>query len=200
MLDAESCFHCGQPVPGGSDYPVDIDNVMHNMCCPGCQAVAQAIVDAGLTDYYNYRTNNALTAQQILPEFLSELDVYDQPNLQKSFVQSDANTRQAALILEGIVCAACIWLSERHIMQLPGVLEFHVNLATHRARVKWDESQIHLSEILRAGSSQARIQAAAVLGRLGPAASDAAPSQMPAAISLFSIRSDTRGIGRRTRR
>ena len=153
MSDTESCFHCGQPVPGGSYYPVDIDKVTHNMCCPGCQAVAQAIVDGGLTDYYNYRTNKALTAQQILPDFLSELDIYDQPNLQKSFVQSDANTRQAALILEGIVCAACIWLSERHIMQLPGVLEFHVNLATHRARVKWDESQIHLSEILRAIAS-----------------------------------------------
>ena len=33
---------------------------------------------------------------------------------------------------------------------LPGVLEFHVNFSTHRARVKWDDSQIHLSAILRA--------------------------------------------------
>ena len=149
MSDTDSCFHCGQPVPTGSHYPVTINGDTHNMCCPGCQAVAQAIVDGGLTDYYRYRTNNATTASQILPDFLKELEVYDQPNLQKSFVQGDAETKQAALILEGIVCAACVWLSERHIMQLPGVLEFSVNYATHRARVKWDDRQIHLSDILR---------------------------------------------------
>ena len=153
MSVTENCFHCGQPVPAESQYLVSIDNVTHNMCCPGCQAVAQAIVDGGLTDYYRYRTDNAITAKQILPDFLTELDIYDQPNLQKSFVQTDAEIKQAALILEGIVCAACVWLSERHITQLPGVLEFNVNYATHRARVKWDEQQIKLSDILRAIAS-----------------------------------------------
>lgn len=153
MSDATSCFHCGQPVPAGSEYPVSIDSTEHNMCCPGCQAVAQAIVDGGLTDYYRYRTDNAVTARQILPEFLNELNVYDQPNLQKSFVQADADIKQASLILEGIVCAACVWLSERHITQLPGVLEFNVNYTTHRARVKWDDQQIKLSDILRAIAS-----------------------------------------------
>ncbi len=153
MSDTESCFHCGQPVPTGSFYPVTIDDVSHDMCCPGCQAVAQAIVAGGLTDYYRYRTNNATTASQILPDFLQELEVYDQPNLQKSFVQADAEIKQAALILEGIVCAACVWLSERHIMKLPGVIEFSVNYATHRARIKWDDGQIHLSDILRAIAS-----------------------------------------------
>jgi Cu2+-exporting ATPase len=48
------------------------------------------------------------------------------------------------------VCAACIWLSERHLMQLPGVLSFTVNYATHRAQVKWDNSRISLSQILKA--------------------------------------------------
>ncbi len=48
--------------------------------------------------------------------------------------------REAALILEGITCAACIWLNERHVARLPGVLDVQVNYATHRARIRWDDT------------------------------------------------------------
>ena len=57
------------------------------------------------------------------------------------------------MILEGIVCAACVWLNERHISALQGVVEFRVNYSTHRARVRWDDSQIKLSDILQAISA-----------------------------------------------
>ena len=45
----ESCFHCALPVPPGSHYSVVIEGKEQPMCCPGCQAVAQAIVDNNLT-------------------------------------------------------------------------------------------------------------------------------------------------------
>lgn len=147
----QSCFHCGLPVPAGSHYPVTIDGSTHDMCCPGCQAVAQAIVDNKLTDYYKYRTERSQSARQLVPDALSKLELYDRPELQQSFVRTDAeHIKEASLILEGIVCAACVWLSERHVMQLPGVISFQVNYATHRAQVKWDDSQIRLSQILKA--------------------------------------------------
>jgi len=150
----EDCFHCSLPVPKNSSYLVEIDGQEQSMCCPGCQAVAQAIVDGGLTSFYQYRTDTSPTARAVVPEVLKELSLYDKPELQRSFVTSDEkNTKQAALILEGIVCAACVWLNERHINALPGVIEFRVNYSTHRARVKWDDTQIHLSEILKAISS-----------------------------------------------
>jgi len=147
----QACFHCGQPVLPGSAYPVEIDGAARPMCCRGCQAVAQAIVDGGLQDYYRHRTEAAPTGRELVPEMLKELDLYDRPELQARFVDvDDENTREASLILEGIVCAACIWLNERHVNRLPGVGEFRINYATQRARVKWDESRIHLSDILRA--------------------------------------------------
>jgi len=149
-----SCFHCGLPVPPGSHYQVEIDGQPRPMCCPGCQAVAQAIVDGGLADYYRHRTATSVTAQNLVPEELQNLAIYDQPEVQRSFVTKEprdaAEVKQASLILEGIVCAACVWLNERHVNALPGVIEFRVNYATHRAQVKWDDTMIHLSEILRA--------------------------------------------------
>jgi Cu2+-exporting ATPase len=147
----QECFHCGLPVPSGASYAVRIDGQVRPMCCPGCQAVAQAIVDAGLVDYYRHRTSLARTGESVLPAVLAELDLYDRPDLQDRFVQVDAqDVREASLILEGITCAACVWLNERHVGRLPGVLEFRVNYATHRARVRWDRTRIRLSDILKA--------------------------------------------------
>ena len=152
MSDTPSteCYHCGLPVPPGSDYRVEIDGASRAMCCRGCQAVAQAIVDGGLVDYYRYRTETPKSARDLVPEALKELDLYDRPDLQQSFVRSEgAEVREASLILEGIVCAACVWLNERQVNALPGVLEFRVNYATHRAQLRWDDSRIHLSDILK---------------------------------------------------
>jgi len=148
-----ACFHCGQPLPHGIDLKVEIDSIARAMCCRGCQAVAEAIVAGGLTDYYRFRTLSAPTARESVPEFLRQSTVYDNPAVQKSFVrQSGGQEREASLILEGIVCAACVWLNEQHLAKLPGVLAVSVNYATHRARVRWDDSQVHLSRILQAVS------------------------------------------------
>ena len=150
---SETCYHCGQPVPAGIELHVEINHVAQPMCCRGCQAVAEAIVAGGLSDYYQFRTENAPTARAVVPEFLRQVAAYDNPALQKTFVRSgDGNVREASLILEGIVCAACVWLNEQHLAKLPGVLSVSINYATHRARVRWDDSQLHLSRILQAVS------------------------------------------------
>jgi Cu2+-exporting ATPase len=149
----ETCFHCGQPVPSGVKLRVVINHIAQPMCCHGCQAVAEAIVAGGLSDYYQFRTENAPTARDVVPEFLRQVAAYDNPTLQKTFVRSEnGNVREASLILEGIVCAACVWLNEQHLAKLPGVLSVSINYATHRGRVRWNDTQVHLSRILQAVS------------------------------------------------
>jgi len=145
------CFHCGLPVPPGVDLTVLVNNRAEPMCCHGCQAVARAIIDAGHSDFYRHRTAPSATGAELVPEFLRQTRVYDHPEVQKSFVRDAGDhQREASLILEGITCAACIWLNERHVGQLPGVLDVQVNYATHRARIRWDETRIRLSDILQA--------------------------------------------------
>jgi Cu2+-exporting ATPase len=151
--EAGTCYHCQQPVPQGVDLRVEIDGVTQPMCCRGCQAVAEAIVAGGLADYYRYRTDAVPTARELVPAFLRQTAVYDNPAVQKAFVRdAGGEIREASLILEGIVCAACVWLNEQHLAKQPGVLAVSINYATHRARVRWDDSQIHLSRILQAVS------------------------------------------------
>jgi Cu2+-exporting ATPase len=146
------CFHCGLPVPKGASYSVEINKKHEPMCCIGCQSVAQAIVENNLTDFYTHRTKNSNKPADLIPK---ELFVYDNEDLQKSFVHYDSESddgsiREASLILEGIVCAACVWLNEHHVKQLKGVIDFRINYSTHRASLKWDNNQIKLSEVLEA--------------------------------------------------
>ena len=147
--DPQHCFHCGEPVPRGASYPIRVGHEIRPACCRGCQAVAQTILDSGNADYYRLRTELPKTPEAALEE-LRKLKLYDLPEVQQSFVKAEGDIREASLILEGIVCAACIWLNERHLQQLPGVIAADINFSTHRARVRWDDTRIKLSDILAA--------------------------------------------------
>ncbi|HJV06046.1 MAG TPA: heavy metal translocating P-type ATPase [Chromobacteriaceae bacterium] len=148
---SDHCFHCGLPVPEGADYPVLYREKTETTCCAGCQAVAKTIIDSGLADYYDHRSQEARQAEALPQELLEQIRLYDSDELQKSFVhREEGNVREAALILEGITCAACVWLNEQHIRRLPGVISVDINYTSHRARVRWDNSQVQLSQILEA--------------------------------------------------
>ncbi|HEY8353779.1 MAG TPA: heavy metal translocating P-type ATPase [Methylophilaceae bacterium] len=143
------CYHCGLPVPADAHYSAVVLQEPRAMCCQGCQAVAEAIVANGLEDYYRYRTELPRNVEDLVPEELRELALYDHPEVQKGFVSSaSGDLKEASLILEGITCAACIWLNERHLKQLKGIQQVFINYTTHRARIVWDERQIKLSDIL----------------------------------------------------
>ncbi|MGD9870677.1 MAG: heavy metal translocating P-type ATPase [Thauera sp.] len=145
------CYHCGLPNPPETQHYVRIDGRARRMCCVGCEAVAQSIVDNGLVDYYRHRDAMPETRREALPVELQELGLFDHPDFQKSFVQPvGEHEREANLILEGITCAACVWLNENHVARLPGVSAIQINYATRRARVRWDERQVKLSDILAA--------------------------------------------------
>ena len=86
-----------------------------------------------------------------MPDELKDLGLFDHPDFQQGFVKPvGEHEREAALILEGITCAACIWLNEQHVAHQPGVTAIDINYATRRARVRWDERRIKLSDILAA--------------------------------------------------
>lgn len=154
-MQTDTCFHCGEPVALADRdpirYPIIYRQLAQAACCAGCQAVAETILGAGLESYYTDRQAPADRAKPLPDEMLSQLALYDSPQVQASFVKIEAGEiREAALILEGITCAACIWLNERHLLRLPGVLDASINYTTYRARVRWDNQRVQLSQILAA--------------------------------------------------
>ena len=147
----DNCFHCGLPVPGSVHLAVRYEGVERAVCCAGCQAVAQGIIDGALDGYYRYRTADAGQAALPPQELLDRLKLYDLPEVQAEFVETaDGDTREAVLMLGGITCAACVWLIEQRLLRLSGVLSADLNYSTRRVRVRWDEGRIRLSDILLA--------------------------------------------------
>lgn len=142
------CFHCGEPVPANSCYALEIKGIVRPMCCPGCQAVAETIMECGLASYYDHRTAPG-TKGDLVPEELAALTHYDLAEVQQDFVTDSGTLREIQLSVEGLTCAACAWLIERHLMTLTGLRYINVNTTTHRARIKWDPDQLSLSDILK---------------------------------------------------
>jgi Cu2+-exporting ATPase len=142
------CFHCGLPVTPGTQFTALIEGASQAMCCAGCQAVAQVIAAGGFESYYRDRT--ALPPPAPAGEGMDDPTIYDLPEVQRGLVRAAAGARETDLLLQGITCAACVWLNERHVARLPGVLAIEVNYTNHRARVRWDPERIQLSQILTA--------------------------------------------------
>lgn len=144
------CYHCGLPVPTGSHFHAQVLGETRDFCCPGCQAVAEAIVSGGLEHYYKHRSETAANPQslpQVLPD---ELALYDRDDVQQPFVEQKGELSETCLLIEGISCAACGWLIEKHLRGMQGIEEVRLNLSNHRLIVRWSDSQVPLSSLLKA--------------------------------------------------
>ncbi len=124
-----------------------IEGQSRPFCCIGCKAVCKAIFDAGLQGFYQRTPEGTLLAPP--PEPPKDIGIYDIDEVQSEFVDDLGDERDIHLLVEGIHCAACIWLIEHTLGQLPGVLSASVNLSARRVQLRWDNRQIKLSAILR---------------------------------------------------
>ena len=149
MSTPTPCYHCGLPVPAGSRFQAQVLGATREMCCPGCQAVADAIVSGGLEHYYKHRSESAANPQSLPQALPDELALYDRRDVQQPFVEHDGELSETCLLIEGISCAACGWLIEKHLRSLPGVSEARLNLSNHRLQVRWADSQLPLSSLLK---------------------------------------------------
>lgn len=111
----------------------------HFFCCTGCEAVFELVQSKGLGDFYERLGKNNLEPVN----FKQNLGVFD------SFVRpTNEGFSEIHLVIDGIFCAACVWLNEKILIEEQGVIEASVNPLTHKARVVFDERQVSLKRIL----------------------------------------------------
>lgn len=162
------CFHCGLPAQADPPIQAHLAGTERRFCCTGCKGVCEAIHAAGLEGYYQRTPEGGIFGPP--PEPPKDLALYDLDEVQEEFVGGLSEIRDINLLVEGIHCAACVWLIEGALTSMPGLQEARVNLTGRRLRVKWDNSRVKLSRILerlgRIGYSAVPFDPAAAEGAL----------------------------------
>lgn len=132
-----ACRHCGQPIAAGAGGI--------EFCCNGCAGAYAFVRELGLERYYAGRSLAAGTRPPRPPEEPAEDTV-------RHAVRAADGTCSLMLLIDGLHCAACVWLIETALVRQPGTLEAHVNLTSRRLRLRWrgaPEEAARLADIVR---------------------------------------------------
>jgi Cu+-exporting ATPase len=135
------CTHCGLEY----DEELMIKDGENFFCCKGCQGVYYLLKDEGLDSFYAKKGDVKLGRPK---EVKDEFKKFDRDGFKKRYVKELKNgTCEINLIIEGIHCSACVWLNEKVLHRLDGILEADINFTTHKARIIYDPNGVSLSKI-----------------------------------------------------
>lgn len=140
---AAACEHCGLPVAAAE---VQRDQ-QHQFCCNGCRVAYQVINGCGLSDYYRIRDGVGADRQAATGRGERYAAFDSRAFLDKHVRRSGSGLMTIELRLEGVHCAACVWLVERLPNVRSGVVQARLSLTSCAARVVWDPTRVRLSEI-----------------------------------------------------
>jgi Cu2+-exporting ATPase len=148
MSRTDGCFHCGEPLPNGPLIFAQLDGIDQPMCCIGCKAVAEFIHSAGLTAFYEFRSQPDSDLQPA--DEPGEWQHYDSADLLARYVHEDRGAAETTLDIGGMYCTACVWLLDKALNQIDAIENVTVNPATRRAVIRWDATRLKFSELLAA--------------------------------------------------
>ncbi|MGQ0720270.1 MAG: heavy metal translocating P-type ATPase [Candidatus Eiseniibacteriota bacterium] len=157
------CRHCGLPVPRERRRRAD------PFCCSGCRSVHDLIGESGLARFYDLRRGAIAPPARDRADSFAWLD---------RLTEGEApGVRRLALDVQGVHCAACVWLLQELFARTPGAVHLRVNPAAGTADVSWSPAggdlRVFLAEALRFGyrfgpaRKQATTRSRGLLLRLG---------------------------------
>ncbi len=136
------CNHCHLEF----DESVMIKEETLNFCCKGCQGVFHLLQDQNLDSFYDKLGNKTIQPPIAVD---SDLNKFDTQSFEKIYVTHDLNGyKEVDLIIEGIHCAACIWLNEKVLFNTDGIIDATINFTNNKAKIVWDSDKIALSQII----------------------------------------------------
>ncbi|HEX6852534.1 MAG TPA: heavy metal translocating P-type ATPase metal-binding domain-containing protein [Candidatus Polarisedimenticolaceae bacterium] len=140
------CAHCGLPVPPARVVAPSAEA----FCCDGCASVHAILVGEGLDRWYALRDADARADRRAARTTGATFDAMDDPAYASVACRERPDgLREVDWVLEGVHCAACVWLVERLPRLAPGVVEARLDLPKSRLRLTWDPARTALSSIAR---------------------------------------------------
>ncbi|MDO8453746.1 MAG: heavy metal translocating P-type ATPase metal-binding domain-containing protein, partial [Sulfurimonas sp.] len=142
MSENITCSHCHLEF----NPSVMIKENEHYFCCNGCQGVFHLLSDSGFDSFYEKAGNVTLTPPT---EQYEDSSNFNSPAFYDRFVKINRDGfSEVALIIEGIHCSACVWLNEKALHKMDGVIEANINFTNNKAVIVWADEVLKLSSII----------------------------------------------------
>jgi len=140
------CNHCHLEFENEIMIKESATNSTLYFCCKGCQGVYHLLKDEHLDSFYDKLGNKSI---QPPIEVASDLNKFDTLSFEKIYITKNNNGfKEVDLIIEGIHCAACIWLNEKVLFNTDGIIDASINFTNNKAKIVWDSDKIPLSQII----------------------------------------------------
>ncbi len=142
MSEKIGCTHCHLEF----SKDVMIVDGEHYFCCNGCQGVFHLLSDEGLDSFYDKVGSTKLAPPT---EQYEDSSNFNAPAFYDKFVEiNEEDFYKVSLIIEGIHCSACIWLNEKALHKMDGVIDVSINFTNNKAHIIWADNVVKLSEII----------------------------------------------------
>jgi len=142
LSDKIACTHCH--LEFSKDVMIEDDG--HYFCCNGCQGVFHLLSDEGLESFYDKTGDTKLSPPT---EQYEDSSNFDAPAFYDKFVQLNSDgLSEVSLIIEGIHCSACVWLNEKALHKMDGVIEANINFTNNKANIVWEDNLVKLSKLI----------------------------------------------------
>ena len=138
------CKHCA----GHFEGEAVIDANGDEFCCNGCKNVYAYLKSQGFGEFYSKLKNGE---QNLAKPSSKHFDKQSASSMFSKLLRRDESSPficELEVLISGIHCPACIWLNEKALSNLEGVLELNISATTSKARVLFDERKTALEEIL----------------------------------------------------
>jgi heavy metal translocating P-type ATPase len=128
------CLHCGEEL--------DSSNTMESngnlFCCAGCRSVYELLNMLGLDNYYKIRESLNISKSFYRPD-PSSGDDYEYLNSEsfRDIYTNEESPLTMNFYVEGIECAACLWLLEKIPDLVPEIENLSLNMSDNTATVKF---------------------------------------------------------------
>lgn len=138
------CKHCA----GHFEAEAVIDANGNEFCCNGCKNVYAYLKSQGFGEFYSKLKKGE---QNLAKPSSKHFDKQSASSMFSKLLHRDESSPficELEVLISGIHCPACIWLNEKALSNLEGVLELNISATTSKARVLFDERKTALEDIL----------------------------------------------------
>ncbi|MGD9546894.1 MAG: heavy metal translocating P-type ATPase metal-binding domain-containing protein [Candidatus Krumholzibacteriia bacterium] len=129
------CLHCGNPL--GRFWKQDDGP----FCCRGCAGVYRLIHQEDLCRFYDLKPGATAPSPVLRPESFGWLD--------RILAERDATgPLHLDLDIQGVHCAACVWLIEELFKRRPAGIQIRINPTLGKVELDWDPDRGELEDFL----------------------------------------------------